>query len=223
MADFAAAGEADAARLTDAEGREVVVQQEVLPVLAFQRVDDLLVLAGAQRRHHEALGLAAGEQGGAVGARQHRDLAVDRTDGLGVAAVDTHTGIDDVAADHVRLERLQGRAGTRLLLFGELFEDGLLGRGDFLLAGQLVLLGVSLADGGLAEFADLRLEVELFLGRLGHRARLLGRPLGDGDDQVDHVLVGLVTKHDRAEHDVLGKLMGFPIRPSARLPTCRRR
>ena len=46
----------------------------MLAVLAFQRVDDLLVLAGAERGDHQSLGLAAGEQRRAVGARQHADL-----------------------------------------------------------------------------------------------------------------------------------------------------
>ena len=38
------------------------MQHEVLLVRAFQRIDELLVLAGAQRGHHERLGFAAGEQ-----------------------------------------------------------------------------------------------------------------------------------------------------------------
>ena len=70
VADFAPARRSHAARFTDRVGREVVVQHEVLAVLAFQRVDDLLVLAGAQGRDAERLRLAAGEQRGAMGARQ---------------------------------------------------------------------------------------------------------------------------------------------------------
>ena len=61
MADFAAAGRAHAADFANRVGREVVVQHEVLAVLALERVDDLLVLAGAERDHDQRLGLAAGE------------------------------------------------------------------------------------------------------------------------------------------------------------------
>ena len=74
MADFAAAGRAHAAGLADRVGREVVVQQEAFLVGAFQRVDVLLVLAGAERGDHQRLGLAAGEQRRAVGARQDADF-----------------------------------------------------------------------------------------------------------------------------------------------------
>ena len=74
MADLAPAGRAHAARFAGRIGREVVVQHEMLAVLAFERVDDLLVLAGAERGDDERLGLAAGEQRRAVRARQHADL-----------------------------------------------------------------------------------------------------------------------------------------------------
>ena len=80
------------------------MQHEVLAVLALERVDDLLVLAGAERGHHQRLGLAAGEQRRAVGARQHADLGHDRADGLGVAAVDALAGVEDGAAHDVGLE-----------------------------------------------------------------------------------------------------------------------
>ncbi len=51
------------------------MQQERLLVGAFQGVDALLVVAGAQGGDHQGLGLAAGEQGRAVGARQDADFA----------------------------------------------------------------------------------------------------------------------------------------------------
>ena len=51
------------------------MQQERFFVGALQRVDALLVLAGAERGDHQRLGLAAGEQRRAVGARQHADFA----------------------------------------------------------------------------------------------------------------------------------------------------
>jgi hypothetical protein len=74
VADFAALRAHHAAGFTHRVGREVVVEQEVILVLAFDRVDDLRVARGAERGHHQRLRLAAGEQRRAVGARQHADL-----------------------------------------------------------------------------------------------------------------------------------------------------
>ena len=88
VADLAAAGRAGAAGFADRIMREVVVQHERLFIRPLQRVDELLVLGGAERGHHQSLGLAAGEQRRAVGARQYADFRHDRTHGLEVAAVD---------------------------------------------------------------------------------------------------------------------------------------
>ncbi len=88
-------------------GREIVVQHEVLAVLALERVDDLLVLAGAERGDAERLRLAAGEQRRAMRARQDADLGDDRADGPGVAAVDAQPGVQDGVADDVGLQVLE--------------------------------------------------------------------------------------------------------------------
>ena len=78
VADFAALGRADAAGFAGGERRHVVVQHEVLGVLAGQRVDALRVARGAERGDHQRLRFAAGEQGRAVGARQHAVADLDR-------------------------------------------------------------------------------------------------------------------------------------------------
>ena len=117
VADLAASGRADAAGLADRERREVVVQQERLLVGALQRVDELLVLAGAERGDHQRLGLAAGEQRRAVRARQHADFRDDRAHGLEVAAVDALAGIEDVPAHDLGFELLE-HAGDALLVVG---------------------------------------------------------------------------------------------------------
>ncbi len=59
--DFAPPGRTETAGFAHRERREIVVQQEVFFVGAGQRIDELLVFAGAQRCHHEGLGFAAGE------------------------------------------------------------------------------------------------------------------------------------------------------------------
>src|SRR5918993_169915 len=109
MADFAAAGRAHAARLTDGVGWEVVVQQEGFLAGALQLVDELLVLAGAERRNHESLRFAAGEHGRAVGAGQNADLGKDLANGLEVAAVEARAGVEDVPAHDLGLHFLEGR------------------------------------------------------------------------------------------------------------------
>src|SRR5579871_3965423 len=88
VADFAAPRRAHAAGLAHRIGREVVMQQECFLVSSLQRVDELLVLGGAERRYHQRLGLAAGEQRRAMGARQYADFRHDLTNGFYVAAVD---------------------------------------------------------------------------------------------------------------------------------------
>src|SRR5438552_2354418 len=92
VTDLTTTGRAEAAGLANREGREVVVQEEGLLVGSRQRVDELLVLAGAEGRNHQRLRLAAGKQRRAVGARQNADLRHDRAHGLDVAAVDAAAG-----------------------------------------------------------------------------------------------------------------------------------
>ena len=88
VADLAPARAAQELRLAGAEGREVVVQHELLVVLADQRVDLLLVRRRAERGDDQRLRLAAREERRAVRARQHPDLAGDRPDVGEAAAVD---------------------------------------------------------------------------------------------------------------------------------------
>ena len=75
VADFATLRAHHAAGFAHRVRREVVVEQEVVLVLARDGVDDLAVARGAERDGDDRLRLAAGEQRGAVHARQHADLA----------------------------------------------------------------------------------------------------------------------------------------------------
>ena len=87
VADVAALGAAHEAGLAHAEGREVVVVDVALGGLDAEAVDALRLLGGAEREARQHLGLAAGEQAGAVDAREHAGLAGDRPDLVGGAAV----------------------------------------------------------------------------------------------------------------------------------------
>ena len=209
MADLAAARGAHPAGFTDRVGREVVVQQEVGAVAAVQRVDELLVIAGAQRGDHEALGLAAGEQRRAVGAGQDADLGDDGPNGREVAPVDPAAVVEDVPANDFRLELLDAGVEVRI---GELFlaERGLdrgLGVGDGVLAVELVADREGVAHRGLA--GALHLGVERAVVGRREVERLLGGRLGHVDDHVDHRLHLLVAELDRAEHLGLRELVGL--------------
>ena len=128
---------------------------------AFERVDELLVLAGAERGDDERLRLAAGEQRRAVRARQHVHLGDDRAHGLEVAAVDAAAGLDDVAAHDLLLELLEhaSRAAPsrwrRRLRAASAFLTLALGRLDQLVALLLLRRGEGLAQVGLDERLDL--------------------------------------------------------------------
>ncbi len=90
VTDFAAAGAAHELHFADRERREVVVQHEAAVDLAFDRLDLLLIVRGAERHGDERLRLAAREHGRAVDARQHADLGPDRPDLVELAAVEPH-------------------------------------------------------------------------------------------------------------------------------------
>ena len=141
VADFAAAGRTHAAGLTDRIGREVVVEKELLLVHAGQAVDILLVLAGAERRNDERLGLAAGEQRRTVRARQDADFRDDLADRRQVAAVDAGLGVEDVPANDLGLQFLEHRGD----LLGRVFRSFVAVRREGCLD-----LGLDRVDGGVA-------------------------------------------------------------------------
>ena len=214
VADVAAARRPEAADFADRIRREVIVQHEVLIGEPRQPVDHLLAIAGAERGGGDRLGLATGEQRRSVCARQEVDRRLDRAHRLGVAAVDTDAFLQDLAADDLGLDLLHqlqraeifGRVGV-LQILERLARLGA-GGGDrglaLLLVGQLV--------GGGHVGADQVLELRLVarqVGTLGQLPGLLGGLLGELDDRLDHLLARLVREHHRAEHDVLGQLLGL--------------
>ena len=87
MADVAALGAAHEAGLAHRVRREVVVVDVALLVLDAEAVDALELAGAAQREQAHGLRLAAGEEGAAVRARDDADLAGDRPDLVGGAAV----------------------------------------------------------------------------------------------------------------------------------------
>ena len=94
-----------------------------LRVLVVQAVDLLLVGDGAERRDDQRLRLAALEDGRAVRARQHADLAVDGANLLGVAAVDA-LAVEGQIADDAFLQGRPGLAELRAGVLGRLRPGG---------------------------------------------------------------------------------------------------
>ena len=213
MADLAPSRRAGASGFADRIMREVVVQQERLFIRPLQRVDELLILGGAERGHHQRLGLAAGEQRRAVGARQHADFRHDRTHGLQVAAVDALAGVEDVPAHDLGFQFLE-HAGNRELVVGRLGAFRKEVRHHLLFYGGDGVLAVLLLHDRIGGAQILLGERENFLfqrlvvGR-DQIARFLGGLLGELDDRLDHRLEVPVSEHHRAQHDLLGQLLGF--------------
>ena len=56
------------------------MQHEIVAIASFQRVDDLLVFAGAKGGHHESLCFTTGEQGGTMGALEHTNFCNNGAD-----------------------------------------------------------------------------------------------------------------------------------------------
>ena len=107
VADLAAAGPADRPDLADGERGHVVVEHELLAVFVHDAVDPLLVGAGAEHGRHQGLGLAALEEGRAVRPGQETDLALDRPQVFGAAAVGP-LAVEDQLADDPLLDRAEG-------------------------------------------------------------------------------------------------------------------
>ncbi len=213
VADLAALGAADPAGLAGGVGRHVVVQHEAVGVGAFERVDGLLVAAGAERGDDQRLGLAAGEQRGPVGARQHAGADGDRTHGAGVAAVDARLARQDAVAHHAGFETVEsvlhhvGGDGVHLGRdqFGEGLAAHLVDRGH----ARLFLLDVvGLLQAGFGQ----RLQAVDHRGVLGGRFPLPGVGacfVGQLVDRVDRCLHLGVAEHHPTQHDVFRQLHGL--------------
>ena len=207
MADLAPAGATQEARLAHRIGREVVVQHEALAVLALEHVHDLLVLAGAEGRGDQRLGLAAREERRAVAARQRADLALDGANIAGRPPVDARSAVEDLPAHDVLLKRLQRSvedAGSAFLLT-ELRGGLRLGRRHFLHPFGLAGDGIGFAERSLGTGTDALDERRVHL-LLWQFPGLLRAGLGKADDGFDHRLDLFVTEGHGAQHLILGEL-----------------
>jgi hypothetical protein len=104
VADVAALGAAHEAGLAHRVRREVVVVDVALLVLDAEAVDALELARATQRQEAQGLRLAAGEQGAAVDARNHADLAADLADLVGATTVGATLLHRDAIAHEVSLD-----------------------------------------------------------------------------------------------------------------------
>jgi len=221
VADFAPVQAAEAADFADAVGREVVVEGEPLGgVPAGQAVEVLLVAAGPERDHGHRLGLAAGEQGRTVHARQDAHIRHQRAQLIHRATVHALAFFQDALSDDLDFHHVEEL--LEQLVRHDLFAVDLLhpGKGGVEHLGHLGL-ALELFDGeegffeiGAGKFAqlgDLLGVRQRFGERLGGQAHFfaqLGLGVADpGDGFVaelhggDHVVVGHFQRgsfdHDR--------------------------
>src|SRR6185295_9478481 len=104
VADFAAARAGHAARFTDGERREVVVQHEAAPRLALELLDLLRIVVRAERAGDERLRFAAREHDRAVHAGEDAGLDPDRPDLVELAAVETDALVEHRVAQDLFLQ-----------------------------------------------------------------------------------------------------------------------
>ena len=211
MAHFAAPGGTKTSNFANRIGREVVVEHEVLVAQAFQPVDHLLGVLGAQRGGADRLRFTAREQRRTVRARQEADHRFDRADLRGGAPVDPLAVLEDGGADDIgldllhRLHRdhlgLRAFSGKRGLGLGPGFVQRV---GAGRLVGQLVGRGNILAD----EVLELLLDVGGVVAEIDLPG-FLGGLLGQLDDRADHLAAFVVREQHGAEHLVLGQFLGF--------------
>ncbi|EXI65314.1 MAG: hypothetical protein AW07_04714 [Candidatus Accumulibacter sp. SK-11] len=188
------------------------MQHEALAVLAGQRVDDLLVAAGTERRDDDRLRFPAREQGGAMRPRQDAGADGDRPDGARVAAIDSRLAGQDAAADDACLDRVDHPAdgiGVGRVVVGGQRLDGI-GRDllDPLRAQLLAGDPVSLFEFALHQPLELAVHRLVPRGRGPVPLRFAGL-VGQFVDRLDCRLHLLVAEDDGAKHDILGKLHGF--------------
>ena len=107
MTDFTAAGALHAAGFTRGIGRHVVVMDIALEILIAQTVQGLTFADGAQGSHGQGLGLAAGEDGTAVGTGKNTDIAPDGADFVYLPAVGTNAFVQDFGAHDFLVQIVQ--------------------------------------------------------------------------------------------------------------------
>ena len=214
MPDFAPLGAAHAPRFARGKGRHVVVEEEVVFILARQRVNALRVALGAQRGHNQRLRFAAREQRRAVRALQNRGADFNGAHGACVAPVNARLARQDAPAHNFRFQRKKLLAELGGVHLGAGFFFQLRFHGSACVAQRLrarllaanVKGGAQLALGSFAHGGD-----EGFVARLRRPGAVLGpkrfaRLAHQLVDGVNGHPALLVAEHHRAQHHFFAQL-----------------
>ena len=188
------------------------MQQEVFLIGAFQRIDELLVIARAQRGDNQGLGFATGEYRRAMRAREHINLRDNRTHIGKPAPVNALFSIQNAGAHNVAFQPLKRSAhGIAFLITRSLVQQFVFHRiaqsGNRFLTGLLVGLligGFKAGFGKLRNFCFQRAVVFFF-----HFARLFGGFFRHADASLNNRLEVLVAEHNGAQHNFFGQLVSF--------------
>src|SRR5712664_1939206 len=209
VTDFAPAGTAKELYLTDAEGREVVVQHEALElILREEQVETLHIFLGAKSESGERLGFAARKERGAVNTREQADFASDLADFVEGAAIGTAALVENVVTEDVLAEAFKSALGESALLvhlllglFRDSLEDLFLESVDEVVAFLLrMLLGVYRVVETVTVFF-LEVLVNTFVEGEGRNDEFLGlelrvKFLDGGDDFLDLRVAELESVRD---------------------------
>ena len=125
VTDFATILAAEAPGFADRERREVVVEEEALAVFATGVVVEFLgFVERSEGCEGDRLGFAAGEEGGAVDAREDVDFRGERADFVETATVAALLLVEDGDPEGLFLEVVEGLADFEAACVRVLGEDG---------------------------------------------------------------------------------------------------
>ena len=211
VTDLAAAGSSGDPGLAYRVGREIVVVDiALLCDVGVKALDALRVRKGSESDHITDLGLAAGEHGGAVDARDDVDLGGEGTDLVQCAAVGALVVLEDHLADSLLLILVDSLVedGKPLLVIGKCLAELLLEDGDIALADLLVVCEDRFLHlGGRHDLLDG--SKEFLRDRAALISTLLFTALGDDAlDPLDDLFVLLISDIDAADHLLVGDLVG---------------
>ncbi len=119
VTNLATARSAQERNFAHRERREIVVQHEALLGFAFEGLQPLHVVAGAQRGGDQRLGFAASEDRRAVSPGQHADFNPDIANLIELAAIGTALLFDHLLAEDLLAQQVEVLAG--LLAAGFVF------------------------------------------------------------------------------------------------------